>query len=540
MLSMLSVLSAMAGSRTLRQMKAIAQAKLEHVAATRAEGNGLRLEKLYENDALALVGDTTAGFVIIARDDIHTPVVGVSQSPFSISSMPDAFRWWLGSMTERLMSGDPLLTRSVQEVPNFMDIHWDQREPYNGLCPLDGVTRCPTGCVATAMAQIMKYYQYPAQGAGSGYYTVGSLTRKHRVTINSTYDWANMRKSYGRTSGANQVKAVQQLMYDAGVAVQMNYGKDGSSAALYMAARAFIDNFSYDSLAVRYYFSDYVGDEEWMDIIYKELSLKRPVLYGAEDSNMENGHAFLLTGCNTDGQVYVNWGWGLVDSSSGEGGYDGYFDISGLVLSKIHFTDGHEMVLGLRPQKTPDEQDELTSSWAIDGECIMQAKSIDSVAVSMSSYFNMHPLTFHGKLMIRFTNVSTSHTEFVTFADCRRDPVPFMYGYVPDDDEEEMTHVIGTGSLPAGTYEVCPVSQDYHETVPKVFHQTGGVPSFTMVKAADGTLRFLDSGSTTIYSLPADAAEADAAWYSLDGRRLFGRPAAKGLYIHHGKKSVVK
>ena len=532
----LIVVMAVAGNRSLRQMKAIAKERLKPMVATRA-ADDLRLETLYESKTLVMIGDTTAGFVIVTRDDRQMPVVGVSASPFSPSEMPDAFRWWLRTASKNLLDDIVQNPHYVPAVPNFLKTEWHQNTPYNGKCPKDGMSTCPTGCVATALAQIMKYYTYPTQGKGTGSYTVGSSIITHKGLINNTYEWQKMLASYGNSSGTSNKQAVQQLMYDCGLAVDMHYSKDGSSSYIYKAAQALSRHFSYDSLAVRYFMRDYYSDEEWTEMVYSELALGRPILYGGLDEINGSGHAFLLTGNDEEGKVYVNWGWGKGPNGKS---YDGYFSLDAMTLGTTYtFNSSQEMVTGIRPQEKPDAQDELISLWTTSEPYLLKVLGKNALEVAITDFYNSHILYFSGQLLYRFRRLTDNRTEFFTMMDLGRNKVGTFYGYAPDEEEYERD-TIDVQTLQAGTYEFCIVSKAVGEAVPKEMRTFGGPCYFYLVKSGDGTI-LIDGDETAITRVPS-AAKEDGPIYDLGGHRREAQHGSMstGIYIRNGRKIVIK
>ena len=202
-------------------------------------------------------------------------------------------------------------------TPLLGDIMYNQGAPYSDKCP----DKYVTGCVATAMAQVMKYYEYPTTGKGSHSYTTGTDGLKCSFDFSTTtFDWANMLNQYvsGEYTDA-QADAVATLMYACGVSVDMDYTADESGANAFKIATSLNTYFDYDSNAA-YIQRSFFEYEEWMNLIKNELSNGRPVLYDGVSS--EGGHEFVFDGYDANDMVHVNWGWA--------GANDGYFEISKL------------------------------------------------------------------------------------------------------------------------------------------------------------------------------------------------------------------
>ena len=226
---------------------------------------------------------------------------------------------------------------SKANISNLLDCWFNQREPYNKQCPTSG-GRCLTGCVATAMAQIMYYHKWPNQTLETiPAYTTATLKISVPGSPVTTIDWANIRKSYnnGDTYSPEQENAIATLMKLCGSSVEMDYTTTASAASTYDAGIALIKYFGYNDLIEEVY-RDNFSTDEWEQLVYDELNAKRPVLYSGQSS--KDGHAFVLDGYK-DGYFHVNWGWGGSDayvSMTGGGNWQGY-------------TTGHSAVINILP-----------------------------------------------------------------------------------------------------------------------------------------------------------------------------------------------
>ena len=289
--------------------------------------------------------DKDNGFVIVSGDDRAKSVLGYSDNGrFDINLIPENFKWWLSFYQSELeeLAKQPELASSDEIAVSFDNpskafaksiapllggIKWNQRAPYNNLCPVfpagneNAGQRTVTGCVATAMAQVMKYYQWPVKGTGS---SSAYTTKTLKISVpavdfsKTTYTWANMTETYSSSSTSTQNTAVATLMYHCGVAVQMDYGVTSSASPVDMV-NAMINNFGYDANA-QLHKRDYYTKAEWIDMIKTELNAKRPVLY--EGHSTDVGHQFVCDGYDTNDLYHFNWGWG--------GMSDGYFELSAL------------------------------------------------------------------------------------------------------------------------------------------------------------------------------------------------------------------
>ena len=286
------------------------------------------------------IGDNE-GFVIVSGDDSLTELVGYSDSgSFDPDNMPDNMRSWLQAYSGYVASvqaGDSKAKR--QQLGNvttivvrpFVTTEWNQGEPYDRLTPLlNNGAHCATGCVATAMAQVMKYYEWPERGEGSNSYEYDPYGTLSMDFSQSVYDWENMLDIYSSyyeegnivpEYNDGQAGAVAKLMYDCGISVNMMYG---NSSGAYDPAipNAFNKFFKYKSSL---YYRDNMSSKAFMDILLSELDGKRPVLICG--SGLGGGHAFVADGYDSNNFVHINWGWGGLS--------DGYFNVNYLDPSNL-------------------------------------------------------------------------------------------------------------------------------------------------------------------------------------------------------------
>lgn len=294
------------------------------------------------------------GFVIIAGDQRVHPVLAYSfNSPVSENLNPETGYWLRGyeAQIAEVAESDALQTENVknawmnlvtkphtkdavgslQDIPALMTTRWNQAPIYNQLCPYDSVhhARAVVGCVATAMAQIMRYWSYPAYGRGSNTYNYRQYGTISADFENTSYLWHIMPNVCNEFSQEAQVTATATISFHCGVAVNMMYGSssEGGSAAYSecgpwtnrCAVSAFVDNFKYDS-AITFSNRWGIDDSTWTAILDNELANSRPVYYHGSDST--GGHAFVLDGSDLEGRYHFNWGWG--------GSYDGFYTVDDL------------------------------------------------------------------------------------------------------------------------------------------------------------------------------------------------------------------
>jgi hypothetical protein len=291
-------------------------------------------------------GNGNRGFVIVAGDDIISPILGYSFSskPSASNDLPDGLRQWLGEITEHItLCRQNGATQSVAVKKEWESVaagniqhmwtrtrageggkiletaQWGQRDPFNKECPLDGGKRTASGCVATAVSTIMYYHKWPDAGTGR---TAQYKTETKKITVASRdlskpYNWENMLPKYkGVSYTTTQEDAVARLVADVGATFEADYRSDGTSAST--SVNQLFKYFKYDSgmtiLARKDYFA-----EQFDNMLKKEIDAKRPILYaGASDEG--GGHSFIVDGYDNTGNFHINWGW--------EGSSNGYFAIT--------------------------------------------------------------------------------------------------------------------------------------------------------------------------------------------------------------------
>lgn len=260
------------------------------------------------SDAYYVFNNDAGGFVIIAGDDAVTPVLGyTSTGSFDAENLPDGLKDLLKSYERQIAAlGDNYVANQTATRAAFTGekllktAEWNQMAPFNKYTPNNYVT----GCVATAGAIVMKHHGYPAKGTGSHSYTWNGKTLT--ANFGHDYDWASMPDKYDGTNDA-AFDGVARLMSDLGVAVEMQYDKDGSGAYIGNLVTALQKYYGYSKLSHLMAIED-VGAEAWNSRLREEIDANRPVLYAASDP-ARGGHAFVIDGYK-DESFSVNWGWG--------------------------------------------------------------------------------------------------------------------------------------------------------------------------------------------------------------------------------------
>ena len=352
------------------------------------------------------------GWVMVAANDVVSPILAYSNTgTFRTDNQPANLKVWLRGydrqITRAAQDENYVANEQVQNewktlrkganpvkaavvVSPLIKTGWDQGSPYWNSCPQKSGSRCYTGCVATAMAQVMNYHQWPKNGTGSHTIKGTSYSANFGST---TYDWENMLNSYSGSSTSAQKTAVATLMYHCGVAVDMSYGTaaEGGSGAYTIdyngywsshgtmcAETALTQFFGYKSSTIKGYYRDGSPEDgmkswtksEWIAMLKEELDAQRPIMYagaGYEDPSDPDtgyGHSFVCDGYDSSDKFHFNWGW----SNS----CDGYYDVDALEPSEPGSGGGNgeynleqDVIIGIVPDKK--DLPMITITWSVDG-----------------------------------------------------------------------------------------------------------------------------------------------------------------------------
>lgn len=317
-----------ANGKQISQNAALSAARKYSRTGQVAPAKNLRSDKT--NNAPYYAFNLEHGYVIVSGDDEMTELVGYAENGFfDAENVPPQMQLWLNGYAEyvaAVQSGKAkarkiLLSDSPSVVVEpLVTTKWNQDAPFNNFAPEytddnNNTQRCATGCAATAMAQIMKFHNWPEQGVGHYSYEHQSFGTISSNFSEHVYDWTNMIDRYNNGEYSNvQADAVALLMKDCGVSLNMNYGPV-SGASIYSYTPAFKNYFRYSSRTVN---RSGCETAEFTKIITDELQEGRPIIYCG--TGEDGGHAFVVDGYDTNYFLHVNWGWG---------GYsDGYFDMN--------------------------------------------------------------------------------------------------------------------------------------------------------------------------------------------------------------------
>jgi len=323
----------------------------------------------YEEPTVYIFNMDVGGFVLTSSDERIRPVLAfASAGVFDTQSISCCASWMLEQYSKQIhevivegydnsvylahedwskydAANFQKSTQLMSNVSPLVTTTWSQGCYYNAMCPADsslGTTRCgrvPVGCVATAFAQVLKYYSFPAQGVGTKSYNhsrYGTLTANFAAT---TYNYAAMPN---KLTSDNQAAAT--LLYHTGVSINMDYGPSGSSAYTTDVRKALVNTFKYAS-STQYVYKTSYNDAQWVNMVKAELNAQRIVIISGYDPDAKAGHAFICDGYQNNDHFHVNWGW--------NGSADGYFYLNALSPSSYAFNSNVGAIRGITPSVTP-------------------------------------------------------------------------------------------------------------------------------------------------------------------------------------------
>ena len=383
------------------------------------------------------------GFVIVSGDDIIKPILAYSYvNSFHVENMPDNLRAWMAyyreqinwAREENIVSDEETiwawerLRDEIDSAKNSEEVLietalWDQTAPYNLLCPTINGTQAPTGCVATALAIVMKYNRWPDQGSGMTFqYTTKQYKQTLSATYNIVYDWDNMLNKYEKGNySTEQAEAVSQLMYHCGVFSEMDYTPRSSGALTLTAMGGMVRYMKYDK-SMTLQSREWYTEAEWNSLLKKELDAGRLIIYGGSN-NKEEGHQFVLDGYKQN-DYHVNWGWG--------GTANGYYSLSAVdryyhgvgVNTGVGFSVGQYDVIGVKKSEEGSGYcDNLAfmSGFTESGEMFSGLTTTETTfipqvrfTVKAGFYINYGIRNFSGAIVLALVDKHGNIKEFIT------------------------------------------------------------------------------------------------------------------------------
>lgn len=384
-------------------------------------------------------GQHDAGWLLVSADDVASPLLGYSlHGNFDADQMPPNMRQWLEMYAHQIASVPDLLRNAPEgtdskwqrphreDVAPLMVTEWNQGDPYNKLCPTLSYQRCYTGCAATAMAQVMKYHNWPAKGTGSISYQWEEGNKSLSMDFaKTTFDWKNMLANYEEESyTSTEATAVATLMKACGYSSQMNYSPQGSGTSLQDCGVALMKYFDY-APTVQYVVRNNYTLMQWEQLLYDEIAAHRPVqMEGYND--IPAGHSFVTDGYEGEGYYHFNWGWG--------GQSDGYFrltalepDSQGAGGSAAGYTLAQGALIGVQPSA-----DGLTAALPMVGcyNSYYDARA-DNGNLALEGYLINQGLNdFTGRIAFVAENVATGDVTELDGVDIdANDPLEPMHGW---------------------------------------------------------------------------------------------------------------
>lgn len=524
-LTLLLTLSASARPRTMAQLKAIAARELSvstTVEDTRATSIS-NMQMLQQLSDLTVIGNHHVGFVVLANDDAIEAVVGVSNKPYTNdTNINPSFQWYLraanAAIASRIANGQGYSGSIAPSAPlpnhvdSLIETKWHQEAPYNNDIQKDANGNpYLVGCVAIAMTQIMRYHKYPTVGKGSNTYSMNGETLSADFSA-SPYQWNKMLPIYDKGKYTDEeAKAVSELMRQVGISVNMDYKPGFSSSYTKSAQNALIKYFGYNPNMNRYT-RNFYSEQEWMDMVFSELSQHRPIYYSGNDRNWENGHAFVIDGYNQDGKVHVNWGWG--------GFEDGYFDIGILTpQGNGDYSYKQDMIIDIQPAQDGQWKSHLTLNY--DNELTIEKLGKRSISVPEIQLWNVSSSTLNGIFQLVIEGNGIQH-DLVSIDYTAKDSYWKSY---------KLPNLSLPTGLPDGDYQIYPRFKDDRDADWQIVRAEYGKKNSVIIHIANRTFTIKDNRTnydwvTAIETPTVSDAEAPIRVYNLQGHKLLQLPAA--------------
>lgn len=475
------------------------------------------------------------GYLVSPADDRFPALLGYSDTgSVDADNIPPQMQWWLSeyasemdyaisngliqNVPENIQMSGIVPANTVAKAPRtpiapLLETKYNQGEPYNNQCPMinysNGTTwgRAVTGCVATAMAQMMRYWKYPATGQGSHSYICepnGGQSFTESMDFSTvTFDWDNMLPvyTYGNYT-ATQADAVARLMHACGVSVDMGYTPNESGANSQAVPVALERYFKYDS-SIAYASRTLFSNAEWEQLVYNELAASRPVQVSGSGS--QGGHAFVCDGYQGDHYFHFNWGWG--------GTSDGYFMFCALNPGTLGIGGGaggfnynQGVIYNVFPpgQGTPQSIDMPNPVVVCNGDFTYGVKSgyeswgnvfYPAYDGGFEAFYNAGTKDFTGSMSIVFENRQTSEQYIGDTNDFAQDVLPPGYGIIAFDP-----------ALPAniadGEYKVYPAYRNNNDETWSMMPSGDGFTNYLYMTVSDGAIASVATPEADPETLP--------------------------------------
>lgn len=509
------------------------------------------LNKVFEGESFALYTAEGVGSVFVSNDDACHPVLGYTSTILDMDNMPCCLRWWMSEMDRQYAAGSnaavkeqnpdaPLIMKAKASaegagyapVAPLVTTKWGQDEPFNRFAPVIGRKHAPSGCVATALAQIFNFVQYPTSASFYGSYYVGG-TDAYIQQVNSTYTYP-YQDYYGTYYTADSLDkkqtaeyddasgdAIATLLRDCGYATNMDYATGGSGTLATEVFFAVYQKFGYPLDAVKIAERMLYSDDEWHALVYDELHRGYPILYTG--TTKTDGHAFVVHGMDADGLVAVNWGW--------NGSGDGYFCMDMMNSELGSFEFNQTICYGFHVPALPGEH---YASQILVRDFTLTGGTLFPLRISCSIY-NYGMLAFNGKVSLILEDVEDGTTTALSLYETTS-ALATYYGQTFDKFNIDKTEV---AAVPKGrTYKAYLASYSTLDAEWQKVRTYGGIPYFIVErneagKFSVGEQLIMDTAPSSIDAIVSEK-PADTHRYTISGQPLRGD--AHGIVIENGRK----
>lgn len=502
--------------------------ELTSVTHTNADMSQMKLVGKREyNDITTLYIFSSPSMYVIASGNDNVPgLLAYSLNGGFSSNTSPSMEWWLEQYSQYIgtaeMSREPADNENRRPIIPMTTTEWDQCAPYNNLVPKHNGETPYTGCVATAVAQIMRYHKWPDKGVGATQWTCNRDYDSHDHFFDFEdvpFDWESMLNSYNENATTAQENAVAQLMYACGASSEMQYGYSASGSYIYLVANGLATHLKYDR-GMEYLESKWFASlDEWDNICYTELAEGRPILYGGENDKWHTRHAFVLDGYSEEGLYHINWGWG--------GENNGYFKLTDFSYPGGNYRLNHAMVRGIRPIASDSE---YIPAISIEGQFRTEEKQYKREA-DVEIWF-----------MDDFRNVAL--TDFWYLHGVRCVPTDGSSEFYVSSENEQWYRprsvnrffTVSAGKFPTGVYDVYPVFKT---------ENTDWLPCYQNQPNKGSGIRFevsetaINSTASSIEDACSDNIE-NAVYYDLCGNKVHNPYNGIFIRVSNGKATKIK
>lgn len=513
----------------------------------------LKVKRSLENDNIIVYSAEGYGSVLMSRDNAFTPILGYTNSIISDhNNLPCAMKWWMEEMNMQMNSmgtadfdnGAKIETHATAEyaeVDPFVTTKWGQSAPYNSSTPVIDGANAPTGCIATAFAQIINYNQWPKSVAFTGSYSIDGGKTFVDGSVSSVYSFP-YKKAYGAYSvdgtteniasesySLMEQRNVSRLLRDCGYASEMMYGSNSSGTTSFSLGYGAIQYMAYPEQSVKIALRDLYTDSEWDNLVYNEIRNGYPVVYSGSDPNY-GGHAYVVHGIDKNGLVAVNWGW--------QGVYDGFYAMDAMNADGMTFNSNQSVVYGFHP--TALETDHITSQWAGDMYTIKNSVDNNSITISTDGIFNYTLNDFKGYVALFVENMKTPEDMIAYSLVTPEDgTVESLYGFSFND--LRIDDIISENLKAGQTYKLYLASSNEPEADSNVYNKVrvlGGQIYYTMTVDANGK----PSISSSAFDITNDIREIEVKMPGKTSDKTFNLSGMevgenhRGIIIRNGRK----